>query len=154
MDKQKKIIILSTIAIGGVSFLIYNSWKKNILYDDVVARIGLSNASLRDSIIWDSNFLTKVAKTNRNYSELGQSKLKEISEQVNNYIDRTFTNEDGLFTIFESLKSKVEVAQIKNFYFAKYNKGLLSELENALYTSEEKRIAQILNKMPDVIFLS
>lgn len=167
MDKKGKIVLYSTIATLCVSYIVYNKMRKNILFEEIMKRIGGGGAKWSDLTVWKPNFMLEIKATNKEYITYKQSKIREMVMALREAMkgeefsltstDSIFstvgTDEDKIFSIFEGLNSKVGVAEINSFYQAKFGNSLKSDLESELTASELAKLSTIISLKPNVIYL-
>jgi hypothetical protein len=156
MTKKDKIIIYGSISFLTIAFIIYNNWKKKILYSDILGRIDGGAIKFDELGVWDSDFLTKINATGKPYAKYKQEVIKVKAEALNKALSGLGEDEDAVYSVFEFFNSKVGVNQVVTFYDAKYiNDGIsLKQRLNNLFSNKEKtKISIIISKKPNVIFL-
>jgi hypothetical protein len=153
MTRKNKIIFYGGISLLTISYIIYNRWSKSIFYDEILKRIGGNSINFNELKVWSSKFLISVQSQNKPYIELQQSVVKEKAEELNNAMSGAGTDEEKIVSVFNSLNSKIEVAQVNSFYNAKYKSVLKNELQSELNKRWLSKITQIISFKPDVIYI-
>ena len=60
---------------------------------------------------------------------------------------------DKIISVFNSINSKVEVAQVNSFYNAKYKSVLKNDLQSELNKKWLNKITQLISLKPDIIYI-
>jgi len=156
MTKKDKIILYSSSLGLVIAFLIYNNTKKNILYSEILKRIGGGTIKFDELPVWTNSFLNKIKATGKAYAIYKQDTIKQKAEQMYEALDGLGEDEDAIYTIFEYFNSKVGVNQLVTFYNAKYIKdgySLKKRLQDLLSSSELSKVSVIISRKPNVIYI-
>lgn len=153
MTRKNKIIFYGGISLLTVSYIIYNRWSKSIFYDEILKRIGGNSVKFNELKVWNPSFLISIKSQNKPYIELQQSALKEKAEELDDAMSGSGTDEEQIISVFNSINSKVEVAQVNSFYNAKYKSVLKNDLQSELSKKWLSKITQIISLKPDVIYI-
>lgn len=153
MTRKNKIIFYGGISLLTVSYIIYNRWSKSIFYDEILKRIGGNSVKFNELKVWNPSFLISIKSQNKPYIELQQSAVKEKAEELDDAMSGSGTDEEKIISVFNSINSKVEVAQVNSFYNAKYKSVLKNDLQSELSKKWLSKITQIISLKPDVIYI-
>lgn len=153
MTRKNKIIFYGGISLLTVSYIIYNRWSKSIFYDEILKRIGGNSINFNELKVWNPSFLISIKSQNKPYIELQQSAVKEKAEELDDAMSGSGTDEEKIISVFNSINSKVEVAQVNSFYNAKYKSVLKNDLQSELSKKWLSKITQIISLKPDVIYI-
>jgi hypothetical protein len=153
MTRKNKIIFYGGISLLTISYIIYNRWSKSIFYDEILKRIGGNSVKFNELKVWNPSFLISIKSQNKPYIELQQSAVKEKAEELDNAMSGSGTDEEQIISVFNSINSKVEVAQLNSFYNAKYKSVLKNDLQSELSKNWLSKITQIISLKPDVIYI-
>lgn len=156
MTKQDKILIYAYLTAFTLSYIIYNKWSKSILYNEMLQRIGTSGIKYDDLKIWNRSFLLDIEASGRPYAKYKQDYLKSKSEDIKDSLKGLRglgTDRDTIIGVFINFNSKIGLAQLVNFYNAKYNRSLKADLESEFRKSTLQQIGTIVSAKPDVIFI-
>lgn len=153
MTRKNKIIFYGGISLLTISYIIYNRWSKSIFYDEILKRIGGNSVKFNELKVWNPSFLISIKSQNKPYIELQQSAVKEKAEELDDAMSGSGTDEEKIISVFNSINSKVEVAQVNSFYNAKYKSVLKNDLQSELSKKWLSKITQIISLKPDVIYI-
>jgi hypothetical protein len=153
MTRKNKIIFYGGISLLTISYIIYNRWSKSIFYDEILKRIGGNSVKFNELKVWNPSFLISIKSQNKPYIELQQSAVKEKAEELDDAMSGSGTDEEQIISVFNSINSKVEVAQLNSFYNAKYKSVLKNDLQSELSKNWLSKITQIISLKPDVIYI-
>lgn len=153
MTRKNKIIFYGGISLLTISYIIYNRWSKSIFYDEILKRIGGNSINFNELKVWNPSFLISIKSRNKSYIELQQSAVKEKAEELDDAMSGSGTDEEKIISVFNSINSKVEVAQVNSFYNAKYKSVLKNDLQSELSKKWLSKITQIISLKPDVIYI-
>jgi len=153
MTKKDKILLFGSLGLISISYLIYNKWNKNILYQEMMKRIGGGGIKFNDLKVWNASFLLSTQSQTKPYVELQQTIVKEKAEELDDAMSGAGTDEEQIISVFNSLNSKIEVAQVNSFYNAKYKSVLKNDLQSELSKKWLNKIAQIISLKPDVVYI-
>jgi len=153
MTRKNKIILYGGISLLTISYIIYNRWSKSIFYDEILKRIGGNSINFNELKVWNPTFLISVQSQNKPFIELQQSVVKEKAEELNDAMSGAGTDEEQIISVFNSINSKIEVAQVNSFYNAKYKSILKNDLQSELNKRWLSKITQIISFKPDVIYI-
>jgi hypothetical protein len=153
MTRKNKIIFYGGISLLTISYIIYNRWSKSIFYDEILKRIGGNSVKFNELKVWNPSFLISIKSQNKPYIELQQSAVKEKAEELDDAMSGSGTDEEQIISVFNSINSKVEVAQVNSFYNAKYKSVLKNDLQSELSKKWLSKITQIISLKPDVIYI-
>jgi hypothetical protein len=153
MTRKNKIIFYGGISLLTISYIIYNRWSKSIFYDEILKRIGGNSVKFNELKVWNPSFLISIKSQNKPYIELQQSAVKEKAEELDDAMSGSGTDEEEIISVFNSINSKVEVAQVNSFYNAKYKSVLKNDLQSELSKKWLSKITQIISLKPDVIYI-
>ena len=153
MTRKNKIILYGGISLLTISYIIYNRWSKSIFYDEILKRIGGNSINFNELKVWNPTFLISVQSQNKPFIELQQSVVKEKAEELNDAMSGAGTDEEQIISVFNSINSKIEVAQVNSFYNAKYKSVLKNDLQSELSKKWLNKIAQIISLKPDVVYI-
>lgn len=153
MTRKDKILLFGGLGVISLSYLIYNKWNKNILYGEIMKRIGGGSIKFNDLKVWNTSFLLNMKSIKKPYIELQQSVVKQKAEELDDAMRGVGTDEEQIISVFNSINSKVELAQVNSFYNAKYKSILKNDLQSELSKKWLNRIAQIISLKPDVVYI-
>ena len=153
MTRKNKIILYGGVSLLTISYIVYNRWSKSIFYDEILKRIGGNSVKFNELKVWNPSFLISTKNQNKPYIELQQSAIKEKAEELDNAMSGAGTDEDKIISVFNSIKSKVEVAQVNSFYNAKYKSVLKNDLQSELNKKWLNKVTQLISLKPDVIYI-
>jgi hypothetical protein len=153
MTRKNKIILYGGVSLLTISYIVYNRWSKSIFYDEILKRIGGNSVKFNELKVWNPSFLISTKTQNKPYIELQQSAIKEKAEELDNAMSGAGTDEDKIISVFNSIKSKVEVAQVNSFYNAKYKSVLKNDLQSELNKKWLNKVTQLISLKPDVIYI-
>lgn len=114
MTRKNKIILYGGISLLTISYIIYNRWSKSIFYDEILKRIGGNSINFNELKVWNPTFLISVQSQNKPFIELQQSVVKEKAEELNDAMSGAGTDEEQIISVFNSINSKIEVAQVNS----------------------------------------
>ena len=119
----------------------------------MMKRIGGGGIKFNDLKVWNTSFLLSTQSQNKPYVELQQTVVKEKAEELEDAMSGAGTDEEQIISVFNSLNSKIEVAQVNSFYNAKYKSVLKNDLQSELSKKWLNKIAQIISLKPDVVYI-
>jgi len=157
MTKKDKIILYSSLSAFSISYIIYNNWKKKLLYADILKRIGGGSIKFDELPVWEASFLDKINSSGKAYAMYKKDVINKKAEELKYALSGTYArateDEEGVYKVFEFFNSKVGVNQLVTFYNAKYDKSIKQELKRLFSDSEEARVSIIISRKPNVIFI-
>lgn len=153
MTRKDKILLYGGISALTISYIIYNKWYKSIFYDEILKRIGGGGIKFNDLSVWKKSFLLNLKASGKPFAEYKQDYLKSKSEVIRDAIEGAGTDENAILGVFRNINSKSGIAQLVNFYNAKYNRSLKEDLEGDLSSGYLQQIGSIISSKPDAIFL-
>ena len=153
-ETKTKLIITGILGSAVVTYIIVDKANKNKLFKEIMKKInsGVGGyGDMRDFQDWFSgqSFIDKTAHQTHNFIVLKDSEVTQLREKLEDAFHTLTTDEDEIYSVFQSLKDGIAVAQIAKSYNS-HNDGrtLYQQLDKRLYDSEKKRLYNILITKP------
>jgi hypothetical protein len=145
-------MLFGTTAFFGSTYFIYRGIKRKQIYDILIAKIQSGSVNIDNTkvnSVLNGTFHTTV-DSSKPFIMLGESKIRELAQNIDNTIKGVFTDEEGVYASVDETKDKVALSQVASYYKAKYGKSLLAQAKDKLSTTELNRLYGIINSKPDV----
>jgi hypothetical protein len=157
MDKKKIIIISSAIiAASGIGYLIYlkirNKKEINQIHAAIDGRSGAYGTIEDFSDVFDgANYINKIKSKQPKLILLKGDYVTTYRKKLYDYLTTIVgTDEEGIKSIFRTLKDKVQIAQVAESYMRNYNVNLLEAIKDDINDDSDdmKELLDIMTQKP------
>lgn len=117
----------------------------------ISSKLQSSSDSLSSENAFDIHYLSKVIQqTDKSVIVLQKSAALEYVDQIHSAFKPWYLNDDEeqIYSVFRSLKDKVQVSQIAKAYQESYSENLIDVFKERLSTSEINIIMGIVSHLP------
>jgi hypothetical protein len=157
MNYTKKGIIVATIGtavLGGAIFLVIRKVRNNAKFTDLMLAIQQGAAQQEGKLDYLKAFSPVYYNTpdpkKRPILLYKAAKVEELITKLEKASPVLFTDENTIYSIYNSIESQKKMSQIANAYAIKYGQSLLERLTKALDEGEREKLFAIAAGKPDV----
>lgn len=145
-----------TAILGGFTYLLIRKIVNNNKFADLMLFIQEGQAQEKGEIGYLKAFDIKWYDTpdpqKRAIIKYTTAKVNELVDKLYKASTRLMTDENTIYSIYNSMESMKKMAQVAKAFGIKYGISLLDRLTNALDKSEKKKLFAIIATKPDVQF--
>lgn len=147
MNKNKviRIAFLSGLVLIPATMFYLISKRRTKLTDEILDKIGdVTETSVEGyKKYFDPNYHKNQSGQIpvKNYCVITQSKINELRDKIFDSIDGLGTHESKLFSTMRSLQDMVQLSQISNSYYIKYDSDMFTDILKELSKKENYELA-------------
>lgn len=154
-QNAKNIVIASIAGLAVISGIIYyGRERKKALYQALLERIGSGSLVFADySQFLNENFHRGVVANISGVLQTSEAEVQRLRKELKAAVDGVGTNEEKIYTAFESTPDLFAVSQVSESYKKAHNESLYERLRSELNGAEQKKVAEILSYKPEFRYL-
>lgn len=143
-DKTKLILAI------GILIIIFFTINKILIKLGIVKSAKQLEQDKLAERLETNKYFNPLTQKKENFKKLSVIEANTYAERLHKAIKGFGTDEESVYSIFSTLPNKNSISQISEAYYLKYNKDLLSDINNDLNTKEKAKLQSIINNLPEV----
>lgn len=148
----KIIGVVSTLGLMASIYLVIEHRRKDKLAVALIRELNKllnPNASgLMSEEAFDIHYAEEAAKKVKGILLIKADAASRYAKDINNAFGLLQDDEDRIYSVFRSLKDKVQVSQVAKAYQSDYKVNLIDKLRAKLSNSEVAEVLKIVNALP------
>ena len=162
MDKKRLLIALAgTALVGSVVYLFLRNARRQNQFNELMMTLDSAKAQQEGNLGYLSGLKAGYEKEDVGGKSIILYKTAKVEELVdklynafkNRILKLSGTDEDAIFTVYNSIENQKKMAQVATRYKAKYGDDLAKKIESELNDNERSRLFAIIQSKPAVQYV-